>query len=213
MMDRKYLLMLILVIAMVVIVSTVYLFYFKTQPPSLPLKYSPETYVTLLDECSLNKADEYNEYIICCERDSRIYDCSNKQTFIFSEFITIKVNLTKVLESKSIAHVPYNPFYACAYTNIIELPDGIPSHYSDKNLLLAESGKELVGCSQKFFLNETHVMTDAGFIPDLPNVKIAEIRIFPEHDYKTLDDFAKYFNESMLVFNLTKSVSKLSVVK
>jgi hypothetical protein len=199
----KYPLFLVIVAALIVLAS---LFYFNSlsKPPTTTTTQTTviSQYIRYVDSCVI---DNESAYLICCQKDGRTYDCSNQESFKANEFITLKVNLLKLYENKSI---PYNPLYVCTYSQIIPLEEELPSHYSSHTMIVENSAGELVECSTKLHLNEKHIVTDAGFIPDSSTVKITEIRVFPDHDYKTLDDFKAYYSSSIQIFNLTRSVSK-----
>jgi len=193
-MSKKYLLLLIVAIALIL---TSYFVFVKLTPKG-PVKYPVETYISFVDQCKPEGTNANLAYNMCCEKDGKSYDCTNRREFSQDEFVVIRADLNEMLTD---VNVPFDSFYACGYSTLIEFLQ-LPAHYSSHTFItINSSNTEFIGCGN-FSINDTyHIITEVGLVPHSKDVKLLEVRLFPISD--KVIDFRKDLDKSILIFNLT----------
>lgn len=193
-MSKKYLLFLTVAIALILM----FYFVFVKPTPKGPVKYPVETYISLVDQCIPQGMSENLSYNVCCEKDEKSYDCSTKREFSQDEFIVVKADLNEMLMN---ANIPYDTFYACAYSSLSEFLQ-LPGRYISRTFIkINSSNNEFISCAE-LSVNDTYYdITEAGLVPHNKSVKLLEVRLFPVSD--KIIDFRKDFGNSTLIFNLT----------
>jgi hypothetical protein len=150
-------------------------------------------------DCENMLAVSNGTYVICC-KDERgmIYLCNDKKTFKPGEYIGIQIDVRKLNNNY------FSKYYVCAYSNFPIRDAPLPKDYDKKNVQAMEiSGYESFTCSKFHFSEDYSHLALSGYVePERGDFILAKVWLFPEGDYKDINDFKTNINKAKLVLEL-----------
>jgi len=177
-----------LIIVPLILFATFYVF-FMSQKLSRTMDYT-----NIINECS---PKIFSSYIVCC-LNGNLSLCTDQKIFNPNQFLIVRANTKYLLSAYNIS---WKSYYICDYTELDSTGVKASTEFSSHTAFTGTSGSLSIFCSTKFNLEETHIVRDFGFVPNKSSFKLLEIRIFPDHDYKKLEDFDNYLNESKVLLS------------
>jgi len=177
-----------LIIVPLILFATFYVF-FMSQKLSRTMDYT-----NIINECS---PKIFSSYIVCC-LNGNLSLCTDQKIFNPNQFLIVRVSLKNLLAAYNITWTSY---YVCDYTELDSTGIKASQEFSSHTAFNGKNGSLTISCSTKFNLGESHTVREFGFVPNNSPFKLIEVKIFPDHDYKKLEDFSNYLNESKILLS------------
>jgi hypothetical protein len=166
----------------------------------MPQKASkPIDYTNIIKQCV---PKSYATYLVCCQN-GNLSLCTDQKIFHPNQFLIVRANMRYLLTAYNIT---WKSYYECGYTELNSTGIEYSQEFFSHTAFIERNDSLTIGCSQKLYLEESHVLRLFGFVPNKNIFKLMEVRIFPDHDYKKLGDFNNYLNESKVLLSEERNV-------
>ena len=147
-----------------------------------------EKITQFIGDCKDKLTESEAYYIVCCVDKDKLYNCTDKKEFKPEEFVIVHVDLHKM-------NTFFDPYYAYGFYFIKEV-EGIPEYKENVNLVGYTDISSLI-FTEKLNKNRYNILSFAGNIQHNKGYTLLmEIRIYPDGNYATIDDFMANIDKS-----------------
>lgn len=194
-------------VIIIVIISLAFITYFsffeKTviSKVSSPNMTEQEKIIQFINDCERKLKESDEDYVICCREQDTLYLCNNKKKYKEGDFVIVHVNLQKINDL-------FNPYYACGLFFIDEV-EGISEYKTNIKFTISEEEFPPFICTRRLYKTDYEVLSYAGNVKkykDKDFVRLANILIYLDKDYKNMNEFIDGNNNFMSVLTIDRGL-------